>query len=387
MQTKSSSRIDVVDALRGFAVLAILIVHNIEHFIYGVYPTDTPHFLNVLDTGVMNSVFTLFGGKAYAIFALLFGFTFYLQSNNQKLLGKDFGYRFIWRLVLLTLFATFNALFFPGGDVLMLFAIVGLVLFIVRNWSDRAVLITAIIFTLQPIEWFHYIAYLTDASHQLPDYGVGELYGVVNEVTASGNFGDFLLCNATIGQKASFMWAVGAGRVMQTAGLFLIGFYLGRKEMFCIDGNKVKTWIKILAISAVCYAPLNSLQSLIMKGSALEQQTVGVIFDMWQKLSFTFVLVSAFVLLYQNERFQRVTHNLKFYGRMSMTNYITQSILGAVVYFPIGLNLAQYCGYTVSLGIALIMFVAQVWLCRWWLKNHKQGPFEGLWHKLTWLKF
>mgnify|MGYP007084279605 CR=1 FL=1 len=64
-------RIEVVDALRGFAVMAIILVHNLEHFIFPVYPTDSPAWLNVLDQGVLNTVFSLFAGKAYAIFALL----------------------------------------------------------------------------------------------------------------------------------------------------------------------------------------------------------------------------------------------------------------------------------------------------------------------------
>lgn len=69
-------RIEVVDALRGFAVMVIILVHNLEHFIFSVYPTDSAFWLHAMDQGMQNGVFTLFAGKAYAIFALLFGFTF-----------------------------------------------------------------------------------------------------------------------------------------------------------------------------------------------------------------------------------------------------------------------------------------------------------------------
>ena len=138
-----SQRIDVVDALRGFAVMAILLVHSVEHFIYPVYPKNSPAWLTTLDEGVFHSVFALFAGKSYAIFALLFGFTFYIQSENQKRKGNDFGYRFLWRLLLLTVFATINAAFFPAGDVLLLFAIVGVVLFFARNFSDKVVLLSS----------------------------------------------------------------------------------------------------------------------------------------------------------------------------------------------------------------------------------------------------
>ena len=158
-------RIEVVDALRGFAVMAILLVHNLEHFIFPVYPTGDPGWLNILNDGVFNITFSLFAGKAYAIFALLFGFTFYIQSANQQRKGKDFGYRFLWRLVLLAVFATVNAAFFPAGDVLLLFVVVGVVLFVVRKWSDCAILVTAIVFLLQPVEWYHYVANLFNPAH------------------------------------------------------------------------------------------------------------------------------------------------------------------------------------------------------------------------------
>ena len=93
-QLPKTPRIEMVDALRGFAVMAILLVHNVEHFIFSVYPTDSPTWLAGLDKGVFDAVFALFSGKAYAIFTLLFGFTFYVQYANQQLKGKDFGGRF-----------------------------------------------------------------------------------------------------------------------------------------------------------------------------------------------------------------------------------------------------------------------------------------------------
>lgn len=380
-----NQRIEVVDALRGFAVMAILLVHNLEHFIFPVYPPNSPSWLNVLDQGVWSVIYTLFGGKAYAIFALLFGFTFYIQSNNQKKQGKDFGCRFLWRMVLLAGFATLNAAFFPAGDVLLLFAIVGIVLFFTRKWSDKALLITSVFLLLQPLEWFHYIANLINPAHQLPDLGVDTMYAEVAEYTKAGNLRDFITGNITLGQKASFLWAVNAGRFVQTAGLFLLGNYIGRKQLFIITENNLRIWVKILIIAAISFAPLYTLKELAMGNDTIIQKTVGTAFDMWQKLAFTFVLVASFVLLYQRESFVKAVSNLHFYGKMSLTNYISQSIAGAFIYFPFGLYLAPYCGFTISLLIGLFVFFLQVQFCKWWLSKHKQGPLEYIWHKWTWI--
>lgn len=382
---EKNSRIEVVDALRGFAVMAIILVHNLEHFIFPVYPDSSPGWLNALDQGIFNVTFSLFAGKAYAIFALLFGFTFYIQTNNQRKVGKDFGYRFLWRMVLLVGFATLNAAFFPAGDVLLLFAVVSLVLFLTRNWSDRAILITSIVFLLQPVEWCHYVAGLFCPGYQLPDLKVGEMYAEVAEYTKAGDLGAFLLGNITLGQEASLLWAVNAGRFFQTAGLFLLGFYIGRRQWFAVSEGNSRRWVKILAVSAVAFAPLYTLRELVMQGDDIVRQTVGTVFDMWQKLAFTLVLVSSFVLLYQRKAFSAKVSGLRFYGKMSLTNYITQSVMGAVVYFPIGFYLAPYCGYTVSLLIGIFTFLLQVRFCKWWLSRHRQGPLERVWHKWTWM--
>jgi uncharacterized protein len=70
--------------------------------------------LNSLDTAIWDTLFLLFGGKGYAIFALLFGFTFSLMFAKQQAKGIDFGPRFLWRMLLLICFALFNGLFFLG---------------------------------------------------------------------------------------------------------------------------------------------------------------------------------------------------------------------------------------------------------------------------------
>ncbi len=389
MNPSQSPRIEVVDALRGFAVMAILLVHNLEHFIFPVYPEASaqPAWLDILNEGVFSITFSLFAGKAYAIFALLFGFTFYIQFTNRQQQGKDFGYRFIWRLILLVGFATLNAAFFPAGDVLLLFCIVGPILFIVRKWSNRTVSIIALIFLLQPIEWYHYVVSLFHPDHTLPDLGVGNMYAEVAAYTKEGNFWHFIGQNITLGQKASLFWAIGAGRFLQTAGLFLLGLLIGRKQLFIPSEKNTRFWVKTLIFASIAFGPLYQLKvQLTDPGLPLIlQQTVGVILDMWQKFAFTAILIASFVLLFQTEAFQRLTHSLRFYGKMSLTNYISQSIAGAILYFPFGLYLAPRCGYALSLVIGILFFLLQIRFCKWWLKNHKQGPLEGIWHRLTWL--
>ena len=381
----ASSRVASVDALRGFAVLCILLLHNVEHFIFSVYPTDSPKWLSWLDGAVTDVAFGLFGGKAYAVFALLFGFSFFVQHERVRREGGDFGWRFLWRLLLLCGFASLNALLFPGGDVLLLYALLGVSLFVVRGWSDRAVLWGAVLCFAQPLEWVRLVAGLCGADWPLSDYGVGAMYGVLDGMTRHGSFWEFLWCNVTTGQVASLLWALGAGRVEQTVGLFLLGLWIGRKGLFADGDASAAFWSRVLPLCAVSYAALGCVNGLFAAESELVRGTVGVAFDMWQKLSFTLVLVSGFLLLWRWDAVRRCVDGLRVYGRMSLTNYVSQSLLGFLVYFPFALYLAPHLGASVSVLVGMAMFAAQLWFCRWWLSRHAQGPLEGLWRKLTWL--
>ena len=381
-----SPRIEVVDALRGFAVIAICLVHSLEHFIFPVYPESSPEWLMQLDQIVFDATFFLFAGKAYAIFALLFGFTFFIQQRNQLRKGKDFGYTYLWRLLLLAGFATLNAAFFPAGDVLLLFSITGISLFLVRNLSNKLVLIIAVICLLQPFELYNFIQYLLDPNYAIPDLQVGPMYAAIGESTKSGNFGTFLWNNITLGQKASLFWAINAGRFVQTIGLFLLGYLIARQDLFLNNPANKKFWVRALIIGAILFVPLYIIHGQVM-GSDVDaiKKTVGTTLDMWHKLAFTFILVAIFVQLYQLDSFKKACSPLTFYGKMSLSNYVGQSILGAIIYFPFGLYLAPYAGYTVSLFIGFFIVILQIIFCKWWLKSHRQGPLEGLWHKLTWM--
>ena len=83
-----------MDALRGFAIVSILLLHNLEHFDYYYFPPNLPEWIKSLDKIIWDSLFFLFSGKSYAIFALLFGLTFFIQSDHQAKKGKDFRGRF-----------------------------------------------------------------------------------------------------------------------------------------------------------------------------------------------------------------------------------------------------------------------------------------------------
>ena len=188
---KTSERLGVVDALRGFALLAIVLLHNLEHYNLFLVPENVPAWLQTIDKYAWDILFFLFAGKAYATFSLLFGFSFYIQFHNAEKRGIDFRGRFAWRMCLLFLFAQLHALFY-NGDILLLYAVVGFALIPVCKLKDKTVFWIALILLLQPYEWGRAIYAMIN-----PDYVVSTGHFMpyamrAQEATANGNFFEVL---------------------------------------------------------------------------------------------------------------------------------------------------------------------------------------------------
>lgn len=367
---QNTNRIIVVDALRGFAVAAIMLLHFIEHFIYSVYPTPTSALDATINQSVWDALFFIFAGKSYTIFALLFGFTFIIQQQNQERKGGDFAKRFAWRLIILIFFATLNAAFFPGGDVLLLFALMGFVMIPFRKLSQRWLLLISILFLIQPIELFECFGI-----ELIPEVLNESYYPTLKSITETGNFWDMIFTNITTGQVASLFWAIDTGRLLQAPGLFILGMILAKGNYF---RNHIDFWIKVFIIGFI-----GSFVLYIAKSSATE--SLQIIFTMWYNICFTAILVSIFVIIYQAEFFKQLTVGLQLYGKMSLTNYICQSIIGSILFFPYAFGLADDLNITFSLCLGFLVMFLQIKFCKYWLNHHKLGPLEELWHKLTWV--
>ncbi len=388
MTSLKSPRIQSVDALRGFAIVAILLLHNLEHFDYLYSPTGLPAWMNSLDKTIWDTMTFLFAGKAYAIFALLFGLTFYIQQHNQELKGKDFRARFAWRLVLLYGFGMINSSFYQG-DILTIYAILGFTLIPVAKLNTKTVLFIAVILILQPYEWIKVISAIIHPQQVIPDPASWQYFGKMDAYIQNGSFIDTIWGNLTNGKTAVYLWTWEAGRVFQTPALFMFGMLLGRTQKFVKSPENKRFWTKSLIYSIVLFIPLYFLLNQCITKQLITNMAIyrplKLIIKSWTSFSFMVFLVSGFILLYENTNLRNALDKFSVLGRMSMSNYIMQSILGSFIYYGFGLGLYQYTGDTYCLLIGLMLMLIQWSFCKYWQKNHRYGVLEGVWHKLTWV--
>lgn len=384
---KRHARVDVADVLRGFAVLAIILLHSIEHFNFYSFPDPAtqPVWLNFLDKAIWDGLFFAFGGKAYAIFALLFGFSFFIQHDNQRMRGNDFRLRFCWRLLLLFIIGQFNAAFFTG-EVLVLYALVGFVLVATCRLSTKAIVAIASICLLQPYALYQIVRALADTGYQPAELNTSAYWAATFAVQDGGSFWATVKVNLWEGQLASLAWAWDHGRVFQTAGLFMFGMLIGRQGWFL--RHNLRNWGYVLGIATVSFFPLYGLNNMIgnyiTAANILEPLKMTI--SSLANAAFMLMIVSGILFgFYSTRRLSRLLALLIPYGRLSMTNYVTQGIIGSALFYHWGLYL--HLGITASELVGIAIFLAQYMFCRWWTGRHNHGPFEYLWKKVTWIEF
>lgn len=382
-----SYRLEVVDALRGFALFAIILLHNLEH--YNIFYGDMARaeWLQWLDAKMTEIIYFLFAGKAYATFSLLFGFSFFIQMRNARKRGVDFRMRFAWRMLLLVGFSQFHALFY-NGDILLLYAVCGLILIPASSWSNRAVLWVAAILMLQPYCWAKIGYALMNPGYVDTNSLFVQFAASAEEVGRNGDLWQTLGNNIWNGQLYSNFWQVEAGRLFQTPALFLLGMWLGRKSYFEKTDESRAFWFRAFVSALLLCIPLYLLKELVPHSisNVTIRSYYGIAIPMLYNFAFMTLLVSAFVLMwfyagngYKAQRF------ITPFGRMSLTNYIGQSIMGVTLYYHFGFNLWCKTGAFESTLIAVAIFVVLLLFSRSWLASHRQGPLEYLWKKGTWL--
>lgn len=226
--------------------------------------------------------------------------------------------------------------------------------------------------------------YITNAEFDAP------YWEIVNTAQKEGSFLEMSKTAIWTGNVANMGWMLLHGRVTQTAGLFMIGMLIGRGKVFLYSEKNIQLWIKVFIIATIAFFPIYGLMPVLPDFIDREALLVPstLILKSLSNIAFTGILFAGVILVYYLTKFRRVLHQLAPYGRMSLTNYLSQSLLGAFLFYNWGGlgGLYLHTGITVCFLMGIGVFLLQFFFCRWWLLSHRQGPLEWLWKKATWIK-
>jgi len=384
----SSERAEWLDALRGFALLGILLI-NIT--VFSGYAFSDPATKAQLpwsgaDTVLDYLVHALVEAKFYSLFSFLFGLGFAIQLRRAEVNGGRFETMFRRRLSWLLTFGLIHAFFVWFGDILNFYALMGFVLLWFRRFSARTLLLSAIFFLTAPL-WLYgaYLLYtqLVHAAPVAPPESTAGMRAIIDSY-AHGGYADVVQSNTQI---YAYAWIrrIYRFQLLRILGMFLLGAWAG-KIGFPEARDALRPLLKrLLVLGLAIGLPMNLAfaavggNDALLPASALGFLSVVLGSIGIPLLSLTYA--AAFALYWRRQRGDG--HLLVASGRMALSHYLAQSVIAVMLFYGIGFGWFGQVSFGAGLLTALSIFLVLAALCRGWLTLFPQGPMEALWRYLT----
>ena len=229
-------RIQSVDALRGFALAGVALVHMLEQYTAGPVAEALTQSLNqsIADNIVQGLVGFFFIGKFFALFSILFGLSFSIQMNSAAQKGESFALRFLWRAILLFGIGYAHHLFYRG-DILTIYAILAPFLIPLYRLENKWILLLAAIFLFSIPRMVFGPMLDVESLFNVPSFAESDhpFNQAYSEAIQNGSILDVFAQNADYGMrtKMSFQFSM-FGRIFTTLGYFYFGLWLGKMDIF-----------------------------------------------------------------------------------------------------------------------------------------------------------
>ncbi len=394
--TVQTKRIHSVDALRGFALAGVALVHMVEQYIAGPTPEGFMEGVNSLPDQIVKVLLQLFfTGKFFALFSILFGLSFAIQMKSAEDKNIHFGSRFLWRAALLFVIGYIHQLFYRG-DILTIYAVLAPFLIPFYKIPSKWLLITAGFIFLGIPRFIAYFIFGGDSItgiHPMMDVSHPQVLAYF-ETIKSGSLLEVFKANAGYGMqtKIDFQMSI-FGRLYYTFGYFLIGLWLGRIDLFKnleAQAKKIKN-VMLWAVAAMLVSVVITFATFATIAQPIDDTslhfTLGMNFMDWVNICMTVIILCGFLLLYKNKKWEGRLLFFAPYGKMALTNYILQSVIGTFILFGWGLGYLGQIRFSFLCIMALLLITLQAIISKYWLKKFKYGPLEWLWRCGTYLKW
>ncbi|GAB5520174.1 MAG: DUF418 domain-containing protein [Rhodothermales bacterium] len=382
----SSARIGILDALRGFALFGILLV-NLPCFFSTVYVE--PELISGLE--VFAAGFVAFAGqvKFFVLFSFLFGYGLAIQMQRARHRGDALGPRYKRRLLGIFVLGVIHAVFLFTGDILTLYAILGLGLWMVRGWSSQALVKLTAAFLLIAVGAYALLGVLSamemgtapEIIHAAEQAYLGSFWANAQQrVTDLWTVYPFLLLYNGPIAFAMFALGLAAGKIRFFSRMDAMWPHLRRGLPYALVIGLIGNSLYATAVvwpSEPGSSDL-SLAVIVMGMTALTAP------------AFSYVYVVGLIAAARSGRMQRWMGYLQSAGRMSLTNYMGESVLAGFLAYGWGLGLFGQVSLWQCLLLTPVLFGLLVLFSTLWMRRFRFGPAEWLlrcWTYLRWKSF
>jgi uncharacterized protein len=369
---ENKKRIEAVDALRGFALLGILIA-NIPFAEVSSSAGNSNAILNFL-------FHLLIDKKFISIFSILFGFGVYIQMKRAEAKNVNFTKYFVFRMLLLYAIGSVHAFVIWNGDILRAYAFGGIILMFVRKWKVKWLLITAIIFAIVITG----ITFIGNSAFNWRHYNYD--YALANELPTTHSYLRYLSINFIIDPWVNFLKDMPI-TLAYTFGNMILGFVLAKIDFFNLPEkwNKITTTLIIQGLtfglaSSYIYYKITSGE-IEFDASMFWIPFVLITGLILQSLMY----ISLFLRFFQINGFNKLLGVFKLVGKTSLSNYIFQSVFYLFAFYHCTQTLQLFGKLTLAETwlVGIIFFIIESVFSYLWLRNHTQGPLEYVWKKMS----
>ncbi len=395
---RSPDRIVVLDVLRGFAILGILLV-------------NAPLFLQPLasltlgggEPGLLDRIAATFTaaiaeGKFFTLFSLLFGIGVAMQMGRAERKGVAFAPFFVRRMALLLVIGAAHAVLLWWGDILVFYALFGLLLIPLRRVTARRAARLAIVVACLPIVLNVGLFGLTRLAAGTPD-GREALQAGLQASIAEAEGSSAAALEAYRGSDLGAMIAVRTdewvlsstgivlnGMAFLVVSMFLLGLAIGKSGLLADPARHLATLRRARLGGFVVGVPATALWLWIRPESvyAFEVETiVSTAAFVVSAPALSIAYAASLVLAARDPAGRRRMMPLAAVGRVALSAYLTQSIVMTTLSYGYGVGLFGRVGSAGALAIAVAVLVVQVSVAAWWTRRYRFGPVEWLWRTLA----
>ena len=373
--TSLDNRIEALDLMRGFALLGIFIANMLMFHSPYMYLDPYSFFTVGSDENTFRWIDIFVQGSFYPIFAFLFGYGINMQYEKALEKNRPFAKIMAKRLTILLVFGLLHALFIWSGDVLFTYAALGYLLILFVRIPAKWLTSFALVLYVIPAGLLYFITRLivkTSPGTFMEEFSDTHQIERAISVFANGSFGEIfsfrLVEWLTFGLGSTLLGifivlplimlgaAMSKWKIIERAAEIK-----GKLVIVTVIGLAVGVWMKMLPHLGDSTYDLVQLQDTF-GGVTLAAGYIGLL-----------------LLLSISPLFRTVFRPIGKAGRMSLTTYITQSIVATLIFYSYGLGLYGQVDLMTGTLIAVGVFVIQVILAELWLSKYRMGPLEALW--------
>ncbi|MGM8214701.1 DUF418 domain-containing protein [Bacillaceae bacterium W0354] len=373
----SVNRIETIDAIRGLSLFGILVVNILSfHAPYFFYGGDGAR--NTIDEVILTGIDIFVQASFYPLFSLLFGIGIYIMY--ERLMSQHMNPKkiLIRRLIVLSAIGIVHGIVLWYGDILLTYGLIGLVslMFLKKNsqlllkWALSLLILPTILFTI--LLYFQSQEYVIDVVD----------HAAINESIQhfKGSYVNILEQNLT-NWKIAYHPAQMIFMLFAILPMFLIGMIMKKKGWINQPDYYKEVLKKWLIVSLIIFILFKMVPYFF--GMPLWFEFAQDVIGGSASAVFYFLLCT---LLLRGRNLQKVRRILSNIGKLSLSNYVMQSVICFFLFYGVGLNLYNQLNVVTLMFIAVAIYTVQLIISKWYVKHYYFGPLEWIYRTLTYGK-